>query len=88
MCYVTLNLEILFQTFSTNHHSAHGMYEQYHVIHELRDSHVLRDSHGISHVLRGTTRTSHGQNDGSLKKFEKESRDSAPPYLQLAVTLS
>ena len=31
---VALNLEIIFQTFSTNHHSAHGIYAEYQVIHD------------------------------------------------------
>ena len=39
----------------------------------------------IYHFLLDTNRESHGQNSGSLKKFQKSSQDSVPIYLQSAV---
>ena len=32
----------------------------------------------IHHLLLGTRRKSHGQNSGSLEKFQKSSRDAVP----------
>ena len=32
-------------------------------------------------LLTGTNRKDHGQNSGTLTKFEKSSQDSVPPYL-------
>jgi len=69
------------------HHLLRGTNRKSSAIHSCnRDSQKsYQDSHGIHQLLRGANRKSHRQNSGWLNFFQKYSRDSVPPYLQLAV---